>query len=122
MKTCYTLEEALQHCYVVGYVYPDYEDSYFLNSNLPHLKHKNGGWIRCKDGEFYCISHDELPKAYEFKSVTADALRETAYIVKRINEIKERERTDFLTNEDAFMLDNYIMKLAKLRGFILEDN
>jgi len=57
MKTCYTLEEALPHCYVVGYVYPDYEDSYFLNSNLQRpkhiLRHINEEWIRCKDGEFY---------------------------------------------------------------------
>jgi len=76
---------------------------------------KNG--LGVKTGSFTGIGYDELPKAYEFKSVTADALRETAHIVERINEIKERERTDFLTDEDTFMLDNYIMKLAELRGY-----
>lgn len=106
MKTLLTMKEAMNHCKMIGCVYPYGKESYYINSNLPG----DGYWIECEDGEFYCLYVDfsKLPKAYNFYSETVCLLEEKQLIKNCINNMVENDDEVFSEYSEKVKQFNFI--------------
>lgn len=71
VETILTIDEAMEYCDNIGYVYPTYEESYYINSNVQVTLEA----IECSDGYFFGrIINDELRSIRKVKSFYSSSL------------------------------------------------
>lgn len=74
VETILTINKAMEYCDNIGYVYPAYKESYYINSNVQVTLEA----IECSDGYFYGrVINDEIRsirQAESFYSPSLEAL------------------------------------------------
>ena len=71
VETILTINEAMKYCDNVGYVYPTYKESYYINSNVQLTLEA----IECSDGYFFGrVINDELRSIRKVKSFYSPSL------------------------------------------------
>ena len=71
VETILTINEAMKYCDNVGYVYPTYKESYYINSNVQLTLEA----IECSDGYFFGrVINDELRSIRQVESFYSPSL------------------------------------------------
>mgnify|MGYP005850731327 CR=1 FL=1 len=71
VETILTIKDAMKFCDNIGYVYPTYEESYYINSNVQVTLEA----IECSDGYFFGrVINDELRSIRKVKSFYSSSL------------------------------------------------
>lgn len=71
VETILTIDEAMEYCDNIGYVYPTYKESYYINSNVQATLED----IECSDGYFYGrVINDEIRSIRQVESFYSPSL------------------------------------------------
>lgn len=71
VETILTIKDAMKFCDNIGYVYPTYEESYYINSNVQVTLEA----IECSDGYFFGrVINDELRSIRQVESFYSPSL------------------------------------------------
>lgn len=89
VETILTIDEAMEYCDNIGYVYPAYEESYYINSNVQVTLEA----IECSDGYFYGrVINDEIRSIRQVESFYSPSLEELYHqIALRNNDFEDFE-------------------------------
>lgn len=71
VETILTIDEAMEYCDNIGYVYPTYNESYYINSNVQVTLEA----IECSNGYFFGkVINDELRSIRQVESFYSPSL------------------------------------------------
>lgn len=71
VETISTIDEAMEYCDNIGYVYPTYEESYYIDSNVQVTLEA----IECSDGHSYGrVINDEIRSIRQVESFYGPSL------------------------------------------------
>lgn len=97
VETILTIDEAMEYCDNIGYVYPTYEESYYINSNVQVTLEA----IECSDGYFYGrVINDEIRSIRQVESFYSPSLEALYHQIALRNNYNDDDFEEFEPYEE----------------------